>query len=142
MSEERKPRAKKGAHYSAPTPHGTPGGLGHRLRRLAIATLSLAALAVVPLAPTRVLAAPAPASRPEDARKAEEQLQAVKAEIERVTREVSAEQVERDRLTRELRGAELAVAHARDALADVRHERAEDAVRRAALANEKRARET
>src|SRR6516164_5428929 len=142
MSEERKPRAKKGAHYSAPTPHGTPGGLGHRLRRLAIATLSLAALAVVPLAPTRVLAAPAPASRPEDARKAEEQLQAVKAEIERVTREVSAEQVERDRLTRELRGAELAVANARNALAGVRHERAEDAARRAALATEKRTRET
>ena len=105
MGEKCKSRAKKGAHYSAPTPHGTPGGLGHRLRRLAIATLSLAALAVVPLAPTRVLAAPAPASRPEDARKAEEQLQAVKAEIERVTREVSAELVERDRLTRELRAA-------------------------------------
>src|SRR6516165_10590094 len=142
MSEERKPRAKKGAHYSAPTPHGTPGGLGHRLRRLAIATLSLAALAVVPLAPTRVLAAPAPASRPEDARKAEEQLQAVKSEIERITREVSAEQVERDRLTRELRGAELSVAKARDSLADVRRERAETAAWSGAAATEKRARQT
>jgi septal ring factor EnvC (AmiA/AmiB activator) len=85
----------------------------------------------------------APASHSEsDTRKAEEQLQAVKAEIERVTREVSTEQVERDRLTRELRGAELSVAQARDALADVRHERAEDAARRAALAGEKRSRET
>ena len=141
MGEERKSRAKKGAHYSAPLPHGTspvrpgarpsPGppssacGFGHRLLRLAVATLAAAA-----------------AARPDDARKAEEQLQAVKAEIERVTREVSAEQVERDRLTRELRGAELAVANARDALASVRHERAEDAARRAALATEKRTRET
>ena len=82
------------------------------------------------------------AEHPEaDARKAEEQLQAVKAEIERVTREVSAEQVERDRLTRELRTAELSVGRARDSLSDVRRERAEGAARRAALTTEKRARE-
>jgi len=87
-------------------------------------------------------AAPGTTARSEsDARKAEEQLQAVKSEIERVTREVSAEQVERDRLTRDLRGAELQVARARDALAEVRHQRAEDAARRAALAAEKRTRE-
>jgi len=127
MGEERKPRAKKGAHYSAPTPCST--------------LLAIAALAVSPLAAAPVFAAPATAARPDDARKAEQQLQAVKAEIERVTREVSAEQVERDRLTRELRGAELAVAHARDTLADIRHERAEDAARRAALAAEKRSRQ-
>jgi septal ring factor EnvC (AmiA/AmiB activator) len=77
-----------------------------------------------------------------DARKTEEQLQAIKSEIERVTREVSAEQVERDRLTRELKSAELSVAKARDELADVRHQRAEDAARRAALASEKHARES
>jgi murein hydrolase activator len=135
MGEERKSRAKKGAHYSAPPPYGTPAG--PRLLRLATATL-----AVVFLGPVPDFAATAAAGRPEDARKAEEQLQAVKAEIERVTREVSAEQVERDRLTRELRGAELSVAHARDALAEVRHERAEDAARRASLATEKRTRET
>jgi murein hydrolase activator len=88
-------------------------------------------------------APPSNAARSEsDARKAEEQLQAVRSEIERVTREVSAEQVERDRLTRDLRGAELQLARARDALADVRRQRAEDAARRAALAAEKRARET
>ena len=139
MGEGRKSRAQKGAHYSAPTPYGT---LGHGLRRLLIATLFFAPLTVASLIPARVLAAPATTGRPEDARKAEEQLQAVKAEIERVTREVSAEQVERDRLTHDLRGAELAVAHARDALADVRHERAEDAARRTALATEKRTRET
>ncbi|MBV8910600.1 MAG: peptidoglycan DD-metalloendopeptidase family protein [Gammaproteobacteria bacterium] len=76
-----------------------------------------------------------------DARRAEEQLQAVRAEIERVTREVSAEQVERDRLTRELRGAELSLGKAREALLDVRRARAESAARRTALAAEKRARE-
>ena len=135
MGEERKSRAQKGAHYSAPTPHGTPAG--RPLLRLAIAILAFASLG-----PALDLAAPPAAGRTDDARKAEEQLQAVKAEIERVTREVSAEQVERDRLTRDLRGAELAVAHARDALAEVRHERAEDAARRAALATEKRTRET
>src|SRR6516165_10228877 len=128
MGEEPRVRAKKGAHYSAPTAAST--------------LLAIATLAVAPLVPAPLFAAPAAAGRSEDARKAEEQLQAVKAEIERVTREVSAEQVERDRLTRDLRGAELAVAHARDALADVRHERAEDAARRAALAAEKRTRET
>ena len=83
----------------------------------------------------------APAHSEADARRAEEQLQAVKSEIERVTREVSAEQVERDRLTRELRSAELSVGKARDSLADVRRERAEGAARRAALAAEKRERE-
>ena len=128
MGAEPRVRAKKGAHYSAPTAAST--------------LLAIATLAVAPLVPAPVFAAPAAAGRSEDARKAEEQLQAVKAEIERVTREVSAEQVERDRLTRDLRGAELAVAHARDALSDIRHERAEDAARRAALAAEKRTRET
>jgi murein hydrolase activator len=135
MGEERRSRAQKGAHYSAPTPYGTPPG--QPLLRLAIATLAVACLV-----PALDFAAPTAAGRTEDARKAEEQLQAVRAEIERVTREVSAEQVERDRLTRDLRGAELAVAHARDALAEVRHERAEDAARRVALATEKRTRET
>ena len=121
MAEEAKLLTQKGAHYS--------------LAAAALVTLLAAALPAA-------AAPPASGSRPDsDARKAEEQLQAVKAEIERVTREVSAEQVERDRLTRELRGAELAVAHARDALADIRHERAEDAARRAALAAEKRSRQ-
>jgi septal ring factor EnvC (AmiA/AmiB activator) len=151
MRRQGRPRAQKGAHYSVPTLCGIPqrgrkrlaGWLGSlcaglclilRAQALAVAALAIAAGCLAPLA-----AAPHAES---DARKAEEQLQAVKAEIERVTREVSTEQVERDRLTRELRGAELSVAQARDALADVRHERAEDAARRAALAGEKRARET
>jgi septal ring factor EnvC (AmiA/AmiB activator) len=121
-------RAKKGAHYSAPPPWGT--GTCRRAGWLALVLLGSAALAT-------------PAPRPEgDARKTEAQLEAVKAEIERITREVSAEQVERDRLTRDLRGAELSVGEARAALLEVRRQRAEDAARRAALAGEKKTRET
>ena len=58
----------------------------------------------------------APAARPEAAtKKTEAQLAAVKAEIERITREVAASQVERDRLTRGLKSAELSVGEAREA---------------------------
>jgi septal ring factor EnvC (AmiA/AmiB activator) len=145
MGKQNKPAAKKGAHYSAPLPFGTParprpGNAPRPLPRwracaLVLAVLGVSALAAAPSHPE------ADARKAEDARRAEEQLQAVRSEIERVTREVSAEQVERDRLTRELRGAELSVAKARDALSEVRRERAEDAARRAALASEKRSRE-
>jgi septal ring factor EnvC (AmiA/AmiB activator) len=124
------PGAKKAAHYSAPRHFGTR----RRLGRLGCVLLG-GALA------GGVLAGAPPAHPEADARKAEEQLQAVRSEIERVTREVSAEQVERDRLTRELRGAELSVGGARAALTDVRRERAEQAARRAALAAEKHTRE-
>jgi murein hydrolase activator len=99
---------------------------------------------VVPALLALLCGSPLPAAAPHpeaDARKAEEQLQAVKSEIERVTREVSESQVERDRLTRELRSAELSVGKARDNLAGVRRERAEGAARRAALAAERRERE-
>ena len=101
-------------------------------------------LGVLPALLALLCGSPSPAAAPHpeaDARKAEEQLQAVKSEIERVTREVSESQVERDRLTRELRGAELSVGKARDNLADVRRQRAEGAARRAALDAERRARE-
>jgi septal ring factor EnvC (AmiA/AmiB activator) len=88
--------------------------------------------------PVRVFPARA-VNRPEsDAKKTESQLQAVKSEIERITRQVSGEQVERDRLTRELRAAEIAVGKARESLESVRHDRAEHANHRAALAAEKR----
>ena len=84
-------------------------------------------------------AAPVAATRTEsDAQKAESALQSVKSEIDRITRQVSGEQVERDRLTRELRSAEVSVGKARESLESVRHERAERAARRAALAAEKR----
>jgi len=94
------------------------------------------------LAAAQLTPLPAAPARPEtDARKAEQQLESVKSEIERITREVSAEQVERDRLTRELKSAELSLGKAREALLEVRRERAEGAARRAALAAEKRTRE-
>jgi septal ring factor EnvC (AmiA/AmiB activator) len=79
------------------------------------------------------------AARPQnDAQKAESELQAVKSEIDRITRQVSAEQVERDRLARELRSAEISVGKARETLEDVRQERAERAARRTSLAAQKR----
>lgn len=116
------PRAK-GAHYSAPG----------ALRPACALALLLAA------APS--LGA-SPAGRPEsETRKAEAELQAVKSEIERITRQVSAEQVERDRLTNELKSAELSVGKMREALGELRRERAGRAARRAELAAEKGKRE-
>jgi murein hydrolase activator len=115
MGMRRATEPKKGAHYSAP----------------------LACLAVALLLPAGLAAAP-PAG---EASKTEAQLEAVKAQIERITREVSAEQVERDRLTRELKSAELSVGQARAAWLEVRRARAEGAARRAALAEERRTRE-
>lgn len=124
------PGAKKGAHYSAPMPFGTSGA-----RRVAAGALALMVLGSAALPA-------APAAHPEtDARKAEAELQAVKSEIERITRQVSAEQVERDRLTHELRTSELSVGKLRDSLSEVRRERGERAARRAALAAEQRVRE-
>jgi murein hydrolase activator len=126
------PGPKKAAHYSVPVPGGTPGLPGALVRAFALVLL----LSVSPCP-----GAPA-GGRPEaDAKKTEAELQAVKAEIERITREVSAEQVERDRLATELKSAELSVGKVRAALAEVRRERAERAARRAQLAAEKHERE-
>jgi septal ring factor EnvC (AmiA/AmiB activator) len=83
-----------------------------------------------------------PAAQPvADTRKTEAELQAVKSEIERVSRQVSEEQVERDRLSRELRTAEVSVGKAREGLDSVRRGRAERASRRATLAADRKARE-
>ncbi len=128
MGEAGLPGAKKGAHYSAPLPFGTSAAVLGVLAALGLLWGASAARA---------------APRPEgDAQKTEERLAAVKAEIERITREVSAEQVERDRLTGELRSAELSVSDVRGALLDVRRERTEGAARRSALAAEKHERES
>jgi septal ring factor EnvC (AmiA/AmiB activator) len=132
MGDGELPGAKKGAHYSAPGLPSTPRrprGAGRGLPALLGLLLVSCALPAAAAAPTEA-----------DARKTEEQLQAVRSEIERITREVSEEQVERDRLTRELRASELSVGKARAALADVRRERSDTAARRAALATEKRTR--
>jgi murein hydrolase activator len=139
MSQEGLPAAKKGAHYSAPMHVGMPGRpppgvFSRRLPLWLAGVVLLAVLRGVPVA--------AAAHGEADARKTEEQLQAVKAEIERVTREVSAEQVERDRLTRELKSAELSLGEARANLLELRRQRAEGAARRAALMNEQHERET
>lgn len=88
-------------------------------------------------------AATVPAARRDaDARKTEAQLQAIKSEIERVSRQVSEEQVERDRISRELKSAEVSVGKAREGLDGVRRGRAIRSSKRAALAAERRARET
>ena len=88
---------------------------------------------------TTLQAKPPPRSETEsDAKKTESQLQAVKSEIDRITKQVSGEQVERDRLTKALRTAEISVGKARENLESVRHERAERASKRAGLAAEKR----
>jgi septal ring factor EnvC (AmiA/AmiB activator) len=99
---------KKGAHYSAPM-----GLLPGRLRiwmalrknRLLYGAGTLTLLALLGGWDVAVPAAPPDA----DARKTEAELQAVKSEIERVTRQVSEEQVERDKLSRELRSAEVSL---------------------------------
>jgi len=67
----------------------------------------------------------------------EAQLKAVQTEIERVRRQVSRDQVERDRLAKELRDAELSAGSVRDSLEDLKRKRAEHAQRRVTLANEK-----
>jgi septal ring factor EnvC (AmiA/AmiB activator) len=93
---------------------------------------------VVACLPATVSVAAKPAQTENDAKKAESELQAVKSEIDRISKQVSGEQVERDRLTQELRTAELSVGKAREGLEGVRHERAERGARRATLAAEKR----
>jgi murein hydrolase activator len=98
------------------------------------------ALLALLLASAAAPAAP-PAPKESDASRTEAQLQAVKSEIERITREVGLEQLEHDRLSTELKSAELSVGKLRETLAEVRRERAERAGRRAALAAEKRGRE-
>lgn len=118
--------------------------------------LVLCPLAVLPLRlaarPTRhphtsppSPAQPAPAATAPsagDAQKTAAQLEAVKSEIERVARQVSNDQVEKSRLGKELRSAELSVGKAREGLEAVRRQRAETAARRTALAAEKKQRES
>jgi septal ring factor EnvC (AmiA/AmiB activator) len=72
------------------------------------------------------------------AQKAESELQSVKSEIDRITRQVGEEQAEHDRLSQELRSAEVSVGKARESLETIRHERAERAARRSTLASEKK----
>jgi murein hydrolase activator len=97
----------------------------------------LAVGAAVSLFCSVVAAAPAPTKRTQT----EAELRAVKAEIARVRDKVSHDQIETDRVARELRAAEVSAAEARDSLEHVRSERAVRAQRRAQLASERRMRE-
>ncbi len=80
---------------------------------------------------------PAAAATPKRAQ-TEAQLKAVQAEIARIHKRESRGQAEVDRMTRELKSAELAVGAARGALDQLQGERAERAQRRAQLAAQKR----
>lgn len=71
-----------------------------------------------------------------DRKKAEAELQAIKAQIGRISSQVNRDQVERDRLARELRAAELSVGSAREGLERVKSEHALRTARRAALAQD------
>jgi septal ring factor EnvC (AmiA/AmiB activator) len=71
-----------------------------------------------------------------DRKKAEAELQAIKAQIGRIASQVNRDQIERDRLARELRAAELSVGSAREGLERVKSEHAQRTARRAALAQD------
>jgi murein hydrolase activator len=81
------------------------------------------------------------AAPPADRKKAEAELQALKAQIGRISGQVTRDEIERDRLTRELRAAELSVGSAREGLERVRGEHAERAARRSGLAQDQHRRE-
>jgi septal ring factor EnvC (AmiA/AmiB activator) len=122
---------KKGAHYSADMrPLRIPGRIGPFL-------LCLLAAAPVGAAGRRAIHERAHT----DARQARAQLEALRNQIARVTRQVSRGQAERDRLTRQLRATEESVGKARDALDGLREERQAAATRRAQLEAQQRERE-
>ena len=73
-----------------------------------------------------------------DARQARAQLEAVRDQIARITRQVSRGQAERDRLTRQLRATEESVGKAQAALDGLRQQREADAARRTALESQRR----
>jgi len=106
-----------------------------------------------PLAPILLLAlaaAPAGAARGHggahraphaSATQARAQLEAVRHQIARITRQVSQGQAERDRLTRQLRVTEESVGKAQATLDGLRQQRAASAAQRAQLQAQKRQRE-
>jgi septal ring factor EnvC (AmiA/AmiB activator) len=73
-----------------------------------------------------------------DAGRARAQLEALRDQIARITRQVSRGQAERDRLTRQLRDTEKSVGQAQAALEDLQQQRQSGASRRAQLAAQKR----
>ncbi|MGD9598802.1 MAG: murein hydrolase activator EnvC [Steroidobacteraceae bacterium] len=72
-----------------------------------------------------------------EAARAEADLKAVKSEIAKIANQVKRDSVDRNKLTRNLRAAEVSVAEARAGLARLRRERGERAEKRAALARDR-----
>jgi septal ring factor EnvC (AmiA/AmiB activator) len=81
-----------------------------------------------------LLAAPAGSLKAAAPGKAEAQLQALREKIDRISQQVSRDALERDRLSGNLRAAELSVGQARDALGRANRDYADRSTRRAALA--------
>src|ERR1700689_2013648 len=94
-----------------------------RSRYLALAAILVALLA----APQRPLDAAAPG-------KTEAELRALREKIDKISEQVSRDALERDRLSGNLRAAELSLGQARDALGRANREYADRSARRGALA--------
>jgi len=105
---------------------------GGRIRGL-IAAVAAAMLALASLGPLPGYA--------QDAKKTEAELKALKSEIEKVSSQVRSDKAAKDRLARELRTAEMSVSEVRRSLDDLRSQRAENARKRADLAEDKRKRQ-
>ena len=69
--------------------------------------------------------------------KTEAQLRALREKIEQMTRQVSRDAVERDRLSSDLRAAELSLGHAREQFGSVSQDYSDHIARRAALAQQR-----
>ncbi|MGH8232392.1 MAG: murein hydrolase activator EnvC family protein [Steroidobacteraceae bacterium] len=91
-------------------------------------------LAVLGLLTALLCAASAPAATPG---KTEAELRALRDKINRVSQQVSQDALERDRLSGDLRAAELSLNQSRDQLSRVSRQYAERSARRAALAQDR-----
>jgi murein hydrolase activator len=122
---------KKGAHYSAHMRHLGIIGL--------IAPFVLCVLAAVPAGAVGRHAGHGGSHT--DARQAREQLEALRDQIARISRQVSRGQAQRDRLSRQLRATEQSVSKAQAALDDLRQQRDAGTARRVELEAQERQRE-
>ncbi len=151
MGTKERAGRKKGAHYSAhmrpvriarPILDLAPPGpalraLQNRSRRPRLALFG--ALLIATLAPVHAAASrSAHIGSHGDARDARAQLEAVRNQIARITRQVSRGQAQRDRLTRQLRATEESFGQAQAALDGLRRQREAGAARRAELQSQKR----
>ena len=133
---------------SRPTAAGPPSGYlnARSAKFIAIygffaAFLCLTSCDGVVAAPRGHGARPVAPKRQGDTQKTEAELQEVKSSIERISQQISNDQVEKSRLAKELRSAEVSVSKAREGLDDVRRQRTETSAHRAELAAQKKQRE-